>query len=120
MSEDKPASIDAFIARYPAEVQALLQSMRQTIREAAPGAVETIAYGIPTFKLHGRNLVHFAAYQGHIGFYPNPGGIEAFSERLAGYKQSKGTIKFPLDEPLPLDLIAEITAFRAAQIEAAA
>lgn len=117
MNAEKPQTIDAFIAQYDPELQTRLQELRQTIRNAAPGAQEAIAYGIPTFKLNGKNLVHFSAYKKHIGFYPNPGGIEAFAERLAPYEQSKGTVKFPLDQPLPLDLIAEIVAYRVQQVQ---
>ena len=105
-------TIDAYIASFPAEVQAILQRVRETIRAAAPGATEAIAYGIPTFKLKG-NLVHFAAYQKHLGFYPAPRGIEAFKDELAAYQTGKGTLQFPLDQPIPYELIARITAYRA-------
>jgi uncharacterized protein YdhG (YjbR/CyaY superfamily) len=112
-------SVDAYIAAFPAEVQALLQELRATIRAAAPGAEEVISYQMPTFRLHG-NLVHFAAYTGHIGFYPAPSGIAAFQEALSRYKGAKGSVQFPLDEPLPLDLVAEIVRFRVAENVAAA
>jgi uncharacterized protein YdhG (YjbR/CyaY superfamily) len=110
-SPAKSTTIDEYIALYPPEVQAILQQVRQTAREVAPEAQEAIAYGIPTFKLHG-NLVHFAAYKKHIGFYPTPSGLEAFKTELAGYKGSKGAVQFPLDQPIPYDLIRRITLFR--------
>ena len=107
----KPQTIDEFIAGYPVPVQELMQKLRQVIRAAAPEARETINYGIPTFTLEG-NLVHFAAARNHIGFYPAPSGIEKFKDELSGYELSKGTVKFPLDKPLPYDLITRIVAFR--------
>ncbi|KAB7728446.1 hypothetical protein F5984_18925 [Rudanella paleaurantiibacter] len=106
--------IDAYIASFPEPTQQLLQTLRATIREAAPEATETISYQMPTFTLHG-NLVHFAAYKHHIGFYPAPSGINAFRTELSAYKGAKGSVQFPLNQPLPLDLIARITAFRAAE-----
>jgi uncharacterized protein YdhG (YjbR/CyaY superfamily) len=106
-----PQTIDEYIAAFPPEVQAILQKVRMTIREAAPQAAETINYQIPTFTLKG-NLVHFAAFKKHLGFYPTPSGIEAFQEQLSGYAGAKGSLKFPLDRPIPYDLIAEITRFR--------
>ncbi|GAB3034028.1 iron chaperone [Spirosoma pulveris] len=107
-------TIDAYIAGFPENVQELLQRVRATLREAAPDAEETIGYGIPTLKLNG-NLVHFAAFKSHIGFYPAPQGLDAFKEELAGYKGAKGSVQFPLDQPLPLDLIARITKYRVEQ-----
>jgi len=107
----KPTSIDEYIALYPPEVKAILQQVRQTIRAVVPEAEEAIAYGIPTFKFHG-NLVHFAAYKKHIGFYPAPSGLEAFKTELANYPGSKGTVQFPLDRPIPYDLIRRITLYR--------
>ena len=106
-----PNRIDEYIASFPSDVQALLQQIRRTIRAAAPDAEETIKYQIPTFTLHG-NLVNFAAFQKHIGFYPAPRGIEAFQDELSVYECSKGAIRFPLDRPLPLDLIRRIVEFR--------
>lgn len=113
MSEGAPkaTTIDDYIAGFPPDVRQILQELRGTIRAAAPQAEETINYGIPTYKLNG-NLVHFAAYKRHIGFYPTPSGVEAFSEQLAPYAVSKGVVKFPLGEPLPQELIQEIVAFR--------
>ncbi|WP_316752677.1 iron chaperone [Pedobacter gandavensis] len=104
-------NISAYIANSPKEVQPILEKLRATIREAAPEADETINYGIPTFTLNG-NLVHFAAYKNHVGFYPAPSGIEAFKPKLAAYKVAKGSVQFPIDQPLPLALISEIVAFR--------
>jgi uncharacterized protein YdhG (YjbR/CyaY superfamily) len=104
-------NIDEYIANFPADIQEILQELRATIKAAAPEAEEAISYQMPTFKLKG-NLVHFAAYKNHIGFYPVPRGIEAFQEELSAYKGSKGTVQFPLDQPLPLDLISRIVRFR--------
>ena len=105
------ASIDAYIGEFPENVQELLQTMRATIHAAAPEATEAIKYGIPTFILNG-NLVHFGGYKSHIGFYPAPRGIEAFKEETEQYEGGKGTLQFPLDKPLPLDLVAKIVKFR--------
>jgi uncharacterized protein YdhG (YjbR/CyaY superfamily) len=103
--------IDKYIFSQPREIQKPLQQVRDTIRKAAPAAEETINYGIPTFKLNG-NLVHFAAFKKHIGFYPDPSGIEAFKKELSVYKGAKGSVQFPLDKPMPLELISRITKFR--------
>lgn len=108
------ADIDAYIASFPEPTQQLLQSLRETIQQAVPEATETISYQMPTFTLHG-NLVHFAAYKNHIGFYPAPSGISAFQAELSAYKRAKGSVQFPISQPLPLDLIARITAFRVAE-----
>ncbi|GGG01705.1 hypothetical protein GCM10010912_53200 [Paenibacillus albidus] len=107
-------SIDEYIAAFSPEVQQILQEIRQGIRDSAPEAREKISYQMPTFEQHG-NLVHFAAYSNHIGFYPAPSGIEAFKEELAGYKSSKGAIQFPLAQPVPLELISRIVKFRVAE-----
>lgn len=116
MRSDQTAAknIDEYIAGFPPEIQEKLETIRATIRKAAPKAEEAISYMIPTFKLHG-NLVHFAAYKNHIGFYPGAGGIAAFQEELAGYETSKGTVQFPLDQRLPLTLITKIVKFRVQQ-----
>lgn len=106
-----PKTIDEYIAAFPGDVQEILQQVRQTIRAAAPEAEEAMAYGIPTFRLNG-NLVHFGGFKRHIGFYPAPSGIEAFKEELAQYSQSKGSLQFPLDQPMPYDLIRRVTLFR--------
>jgi uncharacterized protein YdhG (YjbR/CyaY superfamily) len=105
-------TIDEYIKAFPTDVQNILEKMRQTIRKAAPEAVEAISYQMPTFKLNGRNLVHFAAFKNHIGFYPIPSGIEAFRRELSPYKQGKGSVQFPLDKPIPYDLVEEIVRFR--------
>lgn len=104
-------TIDDYIKGYPKDVQKLLNLMRKTIQKAAPKAEEAIKYGIPTFVLEG-NLVHFGGAKNHIGFYPGSSPINIFKKQLKGYKTSKGTIQFPLDQPLPLDLVTEITKFR--------
>jgi len=106
-----PKSIDEYIAGYPTDLQKLLQSVRQAIRDAAPEAEEKISYRMPTFFFHG-NLVHFAAFNRHIGFYPAPSGIEAFKQELSAYKSSKGAVQFPLDQTIPYELIRKITAYR--------
>lgn len=106
-----PANIDDYIASFPQEVQVILEKLRQAIRQAAPDATEKISYQMPTFYLNG-NLVHFAAYKNHIGFYPAPSGIGAFEAELSEYKTSKGAIQFPIDKPLPLALVKKIVAFR--------
>ncbi len=105
-------SIDQYITTFPSEVQEKLQTIRQTIKKASPEATESISYQMPTFKLNGRNLVHFAAFTHHIGFYPIPSGIEAFKKELSVYKQGKGSVQFPLDQPLPVELIVKIVRFR--------
>jgi uncharacterized protein YdhG (YjbR/CyaY superfamily) len=106
-----PTNIDEYIAGFPADIQVILQRIRKTITEAAPQAQEAISYQMPTFKLHG-NLVHFAGYKNHIGFYPIPTGIEQFKTELSVYKQGKGSVQFPLDKPIPYDLISRIVKFR--------
>lgn len=103
--------IDQYIAGFPKDVQNVMEQVRSTIRNAAPEAEEAIKYGIPTFVLNG-NLVHFAAYKSHIGFYPGAITNKPFEKDLAGYKKGKGSVQFPLDEPVPLDLIARIVHFR--------
>jgi uncharacterized protein YdhG (YjbR/CyaY superfamily) len=107
-------SIDEYISAFPEGVREKLKQMRRTIHECVPEAEEAIAYSMPTFRLHG-DLVHFAAFQRHIGFYPTSSGIEAFKAELAGYRHSKGAVQFPLDRPLPLPLVREIVLYRAAE-----
>jgi uncharacterized protein YdhG (YjbR/CyaY superfamily) len=107
-------SIDEYIATFPEEIQTILQEIRETIKAAAPDAEEKISYQTPTFALQG-NLVHFAAFKNHIGFYPTPSGVEAFKEEIARYQSAKGSIQFPLDEPMPLDLITRIVKLRVAE-----
>ena len=104
-------SIDEYILQFPLEVQEKLKMLRKVIKESAPDASEKISYQMPTFFLHG-NLVHFAAYKKHIGFYPTPSGINTFKDELSEYKSSKGAVQFPLDKPLPYELIREIVKFR--------
>ena len=103
--------IDKYISSFPNEIQAMLQQIRETIRQAAPEAKEAIRYAMPTFVLNG-NLVHYAAFKNHIGFYPVPSGIEAFRDELSVYKRGKGSVQFPLDNPMPLSLITKIVKFR--------
>ncbi len=107
----KPQTIDDYLKGYPPVVRKKLQEIRQVIRKTAPAAEECISYQMPTFRLHG-NLVHFAAWNDHIGFYPIPSGIKAFEKELSVYKQGKGSVQFPLNEPMPLKLIAKIVAYR--------
>jgi uncharacterized protein YdhG (YjbR/CyaY superfamily) len=107
----EPKDIDEYIAGFPKDVQEILKKIRMTIREAAPDAEEAIKYQIPTFTLKG-NLVHFAAFKKHIGFYPAPRGIEEFKDELSVYKGAKGSVQFPLGEPIPYDLISRIVKFR--------
>ena len=111
MKTSAPTTIDEYIAGFPPDVQVILQKIRATIRKAAPSAEETIKYQIPTFTLHG-NLVHFAAFKKHIGFYPTPAGTEKFKKELAVYKSAKGSVQFPLDKPIPYSLISKIAKFR--------
>lgn len=108
---NKPTTINEYINSFPKETQVLLEQVRNTIQKAAPEASETISYGMPTFKLNG-NLVHFAGYKHHIGFYPSPSGIVNFQKELSTFKTSKGAIQFPIDQTLPLDLIRKIVLFR--------
>ena len=116
MTTAKPSNIDEYIAGFPKEVQAILEQVRARIKEIAPDAEEAISYGIPTFRLRKTNMVHFAAFKNHIGFYATPTGHEAFQEELSVFKQGKGSVQFPLDKPMPLDLIARIVQFRIEQI----
>ncbi len=106
-----PGNIDEYISGFPQEIRVLLEQVRQTIRNAAPEATEAISYQMPTFRLNG-NLIHFAAFKNHIGLYPAPTGIENFNKELSVYKGGKGSVQFPIAEPLPLDLITRIVRFR--------
>lgn len=108
--QQQPTTIDAYIADFPKDVQERLEKVRATIRKAAPDAEEAIKYLIPTFVLNG-NLIHFGGYKNHIGLYPGSKPIEEFREELSKYEVSKGTVKFPLDKPLPIGLITKITKF---------
>lgn len=111
MKAAQAANIDEYIAGFPKEVQDILEKLRATIKKAAPEAKETINYAIPTFILEG-NLVHFAAFKTHIGFYPAPSGIAAFKKELSVYEGAKGSVQFPMDKPLPLSLVTKIVKFR--------
>jgi len=111
-------TIDEFISQYPPDIQAILQKIRTTIQKSAPGAEEAMAYGIPTFKLNGKNLVHFSAFNEHIGFYPTPSGIAKFKKELSAYEWAKGSVKFPLNKPIPYALIGKITQFRVKEVSA--
>jgi len=116
MTTVAPKNIDEYIGGFSKDVQTILEQIRATIKAAAPDAEEAIRYAIPTFTLKG-NLVHFAAFKNHIGFYPAPTGMEAFQKELSGYKSGKGSVQFPLDEPMPLDLITKIVHFRVEQMQ---
>jgi uncharacterized protein YdhG (YjbR/CyaY superfamily) len=107
-------SIDEYIATFPEEIQKILEELRATIKAAAPDAEEKISYQMPTFTLKG-NLVHFAAFKNHIGLYPTPSGTQAFKHELSIYQGAKGSIKFPIEKPLPLELISKIVKFRVAE-----
>ena len=111
INKTSPNEIDKYIAGFPKDVQEIMNKVRATIQENAPDAEETINYGIPTFTLKG-NLVHFAAFKNHIGFYPTPSGIEKFKKELSAYERAKGSVKFPLDKPIPYALISKIVKFR--------
>jgi uncharacterized protein YdhG (YjbR/CyaY superfamily) len=111
MMMKKVASLDEYIREFPSEVQKVLEKIRETIKKEAPNATEAISYGIPTFKLNG-NLVHFGAYEKHVGFYPGAMAIEVFQKEMGEYITGKGTIQFQLSEPIPYHLISKITAYR--------
>jgi uncharacterized protein YdhG (YjbR/CyaY superfamily) len=104
--------IDGYISAFPKEIKELLKQIRSTIRKAAPEAEEGISYGMPAFKFMGKPLVYFAAFKNHIGFYATPTGHKEFADELSKYKQGKGSVQFPLNKPIPLDLIGRITRFR--------
>jgi len=105
-------TIDEYIAGFPEDVQGILKKIRAAIHDVVPDATEAIKYAIPTFILNGKNLVHFGGFKKHIGFYPAPSGLVQFKEELARYQGTKGAVQFPLDEPIPYDLIRRITAYR--------
>jgi uncharacterized protein YdhG (YjbR/CyaY superfamily) len=115
--EESPSSIDEYISGFPPDVQHILEQIRSAIKAIAPDAEETIKYRIPTFVLH-ENLVHFAAFKNHVGFYPTPSGIAKFEAELSAYKGAKGSVQFPIDEPIPLNLIKKIVSFRAQEAQA--
>ena len=112
MKRTTAKDIDEYIAGFPDDVQKILKKIRSTIRKAAPGAKETISYAIPTFTLNGRYLIYFAAFKKHVSIYPAPRGSEEFKKELSAYQGGKGTVQFPLDEPIPFDLITRIVKFK--------
>ena len=112
MATQKAASIDEYIAGFPRETQKVLEQIRSVIKREAPGAEETISYAIPAFNLNKHNLVYFAGYKNHVSIYPIPKGSEAFEKEISKYKSGKGTMQFPLDKPLPLNLVTKIVRHR--------
>jgi uncharacterized protein YdhG (YjbR/CyaY superfamily) len=112
MSAAKPSNINEYIRSFPEDTQKVLEQIRATIKQAVPEAEEAISYAIPAFKLKGRFFIYFAGYEKHTGLYPAPRGNEAFKNELSAYKGGKGTVQFPLNKPLPLDLITRIVKFR--------
>jgi uncharacterized protein YdhG (YjbR/CyaY superfamily) len=112
-----PKDIDAYITGFPQDIQEILEKIRAIIHKAAPEAEEAIKYAIPTFTLDGNNLVHFAAFQHHIGFYPTPSGTEKFKEALSAYAGAKGSVRFPFAQPIPYELVNQITKFRVAEVQ---
>ena len=115
MKAVKPANINAYIAASPKDVQKILEQVRLAVRKAAPGAEETISYGIPAFRYKGWVIIYFAGYKNHIGFYATPSGHAAFAKELSKYKQGRGSVQFPLDQPMPLNLITRMVKFRVQQ-----
>jgi len=115
MPPEKPANIAAYIANFPKETQLILETIRTTIKALVPESEETISYAMPAITLNKKALVYFAGYKKHIGFYATPTGHKAFEEELSTYKQGKGSVQFPLDKPIPYDLIKRIVAFRVAE-----
>lgn len=107
--------VDQYIRTFPTEVQVILEKIRSIILELAPDAIESFAYGMPAYKTHGKPLVYYAAYAGHIGFYATPTGHAEFAEELSHYKQGKGSVQFPLNKSMPYDLITRIVKFRVAE-----
>lgn len=116
MAKTNYQTIDDYIKAAPAAVQPILEKIRRTVHKAVPEADETISYQLAAFKLRGKAVVYFGAWQKHIGFYATPAGNRAFQEQLAPYKQAKGSVQFPLDKPMPYDLIAQIAAYRSQEI----
>ena len=117
MKAGKPVNIDAYITSFPENVQKILKEIRKAINTAAPSAEEVISYGMPAFKYKGRVIIYFAGYKNHIGFYATPAGHAAFKKELSVYKQGKGSVQFPLDQPPPLNLISRIVKFKVEQQE---
>lgn len=118
METPKPDTIDKYIAAFAPDVQVLLEKVRAAIKQSAPETVEAISYNMPTFKLYGKNLVHFAAFKNHIGFFATPTGHPGFEKELSIYKQGKGSVQFPLNEPLPLELIKRMIEYRVNEMTA--
>ena len=116
----EPSVVDAYVAGFPEPTRSVLAELRSLVRAAIPSATETMAYGIPTFDLYGKHVLHVAGYARHVGLYPTPSGMEAFEAELAPFRSGKGTARFPLDAPLPTELIRRIVAFRVGEVEAAA
>ena len=114
---EKPKNTREYISTFPKDVQQVLNQLRETIMKAAPEAEEAFSYQIPTFKIRGKNLVHFAGHNKHIGFYPTPSGIEAFKKELSKYKGAKGSVQFPLDESIPYALVSSIVKFRVEELK---
>lgn len=112
MNSNAPITIDEYIAGFPVDIQLILNQVRSTIKQAAPDAEESIGYGMPAYKAYGKPLVYFAAFKNHIGFYATPTGHAEFAKELSMYKQGKGSVQFPIDQPMPLKLIAQIVEFR--------
>ena len=112
MISKTPNNIDEYISDFPEDVRLILDQVRSTIKQAAPDAEESIGYGMPAFKTHGKPLVYFAAFKNHIGFYATPTGHAEFAQELSKYKQGKGSVQFPIDQPMPLELINQIVEFR--------
>ena len=112
MISKTPNTVEEYILDFSDEVQSLLNQVRSTIKRAAPDAEESISYGMPAYKTHGRPLVYFAAFKNHIGFYATPTGHSEFAKELSKYKQGKGSVQFPIDQPMPLELIFQIVEFR--------
>jgi len=112
MISKTPTTIDEYIAGFTTDIQLILNQVRSTIRHAAPYAEESIGYGMPAYKTHGKPLVYFAGFKNHIGFYATPTGHAEFAKELSKYKQGKGSVQFPIDQPMPLELIAQIVEFR--------
>lgn len=116
-SMNQADNMDQSIAAYPKDTQVILQKIRATVHEAAPNAEQAIAYGVPTFRLNGKNLVHFSVFARHIGFYPTSSAITKFKKEISQYKWAKGSVQFPLDKPIPYGLIKRIVAFRVREVE---
>jgi uncharacterized protein YdhG (YjbR/CyaY superfamily) len=114
--EKQIKTIDEYIRAFPADVQVKLEEVRRTIRKAAPEVLEAISYGMPTFRLNGKHLIHFAAWKNHIGIYPVPSGTELFQSEIAVYRAVRSSARFPLNKPIPFDLIEKMVSFRIKEI----